>query len=319
MTSDQREHPSIVVLGSINMDLVARCATLPLPGQTLTAASFAEIPGGKGANQAVAAGRAGARVSMIGRVGEDAWGDQLVDGLKHDHVEVDSIQRTPGSSGVALITVAEGGENQIVVVPGANGCLTPVDVDRYADLITSADVLLMQLEVPVDCVVRAARIAKDGGTRVILDPAPVPARWSDELLNVDLLCPNETEAAALINEPVKTRVQLESAAKQLHSCGAGAVAITLGADGTLFYDGERVCVVPSFPVDAVDATAAGDAFVGALAVHWAETGSLSEAVRFGNAAGALAASRVGAQPGIPKRSEIQKQYATEPERNQSDD
>ena len=297
--------PNIVVLGSINMDLVARCATLPAPGQTLTARSFAEIPGGKGANQAVAASRAGAAVAMIGRVGDDAFGSRLVADLRDDAIDVQPIKTAPGSSGVAMITVADDGENQIVVVPGANGCMTPADVDQHADLIADADVLLLQLEVPVACVLRAIEIARAARTPVILDPAPTPAAWPRELLDVDLLCPNETEAASLTGLPVETTEQLEAAARRLHAAGARAVVITRGAAGALLFDGETLTHIDAVPCDAVDTTAAGDAFTAAVAVRWAEGNSLVESVRFGSVAGSLAASRAGAKPSLPTRNEIE--------------
>ena len=305
---DRSNAPSVVVLGSINMDLVAHCKTLPRPGQTLTAGSFSEIPGGKGANQAVAASRAGARVSMIGRLGQDAFAARLRQGLQEDQVNVDAIQESVGPSGVALINVAEDGENQIVVVPGANGCLTRQDVEQFSQLIAEADVLLLQLEIPMDCVLHAIGIAKNCKTRVILDTAPVPDHWSEELFDVDLICPNETEAAALTGQPVETTKQAETAARTLHQFGARAVAITLGSSGTLLHDGMSTTLVEPFETDSVDATAAGDAFAGAVAVHWVESGSLPAAIRFGNAAGSLAASRTGAQPSLPKRVEIDMQH-----------
>lgn len=303
-TSNLGEPPTIVVLGSINMDLVARCDALPLRGQTLTAKSFAEIPGGKGANQAVAASRAGATVSMIGRVGNDTFSGRLIEDLEADQINVKSVQRSEGPSGVAMITVADDGENQIVVVPGANGCMAPMDVDQCADLIASADVLLLQLEIPMDCVLRAIKVARGVNTRVILDPAPVPNEWPDELLAVDLICPNETETASLTGGPVETSDQIEAAARQLHQRGAKAVAITLGARGTFLFDGETLSHIEPFPTDAVDATAAGDAFAGAVAVRWAESNSLVDAIRFGNAAGSIAASWAGAKPSLPTRLEI---------------
>lgn len=301
---ENSDSPIIVVLGSINMDLVARCDALPLRGQTLTAKSFDEIPGGKGANQAVAASRAGARVSMIGRVGSDSFADRLVAELESDQISVNSIQFSNDPSGVALITVADDGENQIVVVPGANGCMTPADVDRHADLIANAGALLLQLEVPMDCVLQAIKVARASGTRVILDPAPVPSQWPSELFNVDLICPNETEATSLTGVPVEGRGSVEEAARQLHQKGAKAVAITLGAGGTLLFDGEAMSHIGSFSTQTIDTTAAGDAFAGAMAVHWVESNSLTQAIRFGNAAGSIAASRHGAKPSLPTRSEI---------------
>ena len=204
-----------------------------------------------------------------------------------------------------MIAVAESGENQIVVVPGANGLVTPDDVDRCADKIAGCDVLLVQLEIPIATVARAIEIASAAGVRVICDPAPAPpADVPRGLLNVDLICPNETEAGALTGCNVQSREEIEAAAYRLHQRGAKAVAITLGNRGVMLFDGQSLTMIHPIAIDAVDSTAAGDAFVGALAVRWAETGSLVEAVRWGNAAGALSASRRGAQPSIASRDEL---------------
>ena len=241
-------------------------------------------------------------------VGFDTTGDGKIDAFDTTNDgRIDAWDTTvslDASVGVALINVAEDGENQIVVVPGANGCLTRQDVEQFSQLIAEADVLLLQLEIPMDCVLHAIGIAKNCKTRVILDTAPVPDHWSEELFDVDLICPNETEAAALAGQPVETTKQAETAARTLHQFGARAVAITLGSSGTLLHDGMSTTLVEPFETDSVDATAAGDAFAGAVAVHWVESGSLPAAIRFGNAAGSLAASRTGAQPSLPKRAEI---------------
>ena len=301
----EHTRPQIVVLGSINMDLVARCHLLPQAGETLIASSLAEIPGGKGANQAVAASRAGGRASMIGRVGDDGFADRLIDNLSREDVDCRSIQRTVATpSGLAMISVADSGENQIVVVPGANGFVSCGDVDRYADLIQNCDVLLLQLELPIETAVYAIRIARSAERRVILDPAPAPAQAPDGLFNVDLICPNETEAAALTGRNTATEEGLAAAARDLQQRGSKAVAITRGDQGTLLLDGETMANIAAINVTAVDATAAGDAFAGAVAVRWSETGSLVDAVHWGNAAGAIAASRPGAQPGMATRAEI---------------
>lgn len=308
--SGSSERCKLVVLGSINMDLVARCAVLPMPGQTLTASSFEEIPGGKGANQAVAAARAGGHASMIGRVGDDAFAGRLLDSLAGNGIDVNAVQRTPGPSGVAMINVADDGENQIVVVPGANGLVAPGDVDQFASLIANADALLLQLEIPIVCVLHAIEVAQQNGTRVILDPAPVPDGWRDDLLGVDLICPNETEAAAITGRPCATIEEAKSAALSLCDRGAKACVLTLGRQGAVLCEDRNCTVVEPFAVDAVDSTASGDAFAGALAVRWSESGSLVEAVRFGNAAGALAASQAGAQPSLPTREDIERMLRT---------
>ena len=304
--SSDASAPSVVVLGSINMDLVARCAALPKPGETLTANSFAEIPGGKGANQAVAASRAGGLVTMIGRVGDDGFAERLRANLAAEDICCHAVQTTDQTpSGVALINVSDAGDNQIVVVPGANGMVSCCDVDQFADQIKAADVLLVQMEIPQDVVISAIRLARSAGTRVILDPAPAPVTISEGLLEVDLICPNETEAAALTGLPLDTTESIEAAARRLHHAGAQAVVITLGDQGVVLFDGDTFSVINAIPINAVDATAAGDALAGAIAVRWAESDSLQEAVRFGNAAGAIAASRPGAQPSLPTRSEIE--------------
>lgn len=302
------KRPKILVLGSINMDLVAVTATLPVAGQTVLAQSFAEIAGGKGANQAVAAARAGGLVAMVGRVGSDGFASRLIENLKRENVDCSSIMRTEETpSGLAMIAVAESGENQIVVVPGANGLVTTRDVDRFAQQITDCDMLLVQLEIPMATIRHAIEIANAARVRVVLDPAPAPpADFPDALLNVDLICPNETEAAALTGRQVGSREEIEEAACLLYQRGAKNVAITLGDRGVMLFDGDSMVLIDPIAVDAVDSTAAGDAFVGALAVRWAESGSLKEAARWGNAAGALAAARHGAQPSLASRDEIER-------------
>jgi len=299
----------IVVLGSINMDLVAQAERLPSPGETILASGFAEIPGGKGANQAVGASRAGGSVAMIGRVGQDAFGGRLLDNLGEEQISVDAVDAIDGaSSGVALITVSAAGENQIVVVSGSNGQVTPGYVDRFHDVIAEADCLLVQLEIPIATVVRGINIARKAGVRVLLDPAPAPATAGEvpsELFAVDLITPNETEAALLTGREVSTEAGLQDAARALHARGAAAVAITRGAAGVLLYDGEHFETVDAHHVTAVDSTAAGDAFAGATAVRWVETGDLTEAIRWGAIAGALSASRPGAQPSMAQRAEIE--------------
>jgi ribokinase len=297
--------PKIAVLGSVNMDLVARCTNLPSPGQTLTASSFEEIPGGKGANQAVAARRAGGDVTMIGRLGDDGFAERLRSNLVYNEVDCECLtvcRDTP--SGAAMIAVADSGENQIIVIPGANGNVTVGDVQQAARQIQQADVLLLQLEIPVEAVAASLALAREAGTKVVLDPAPALTPFPSVLFQVDLICPNVSEAAALIQSPVRTTAEIENAARCLHDRGAKAVAITLGESGTAFFDGQEFSIVAPYKIQTADTTAAGDAFAGSLAVHWAETEDLSSAIRFGNAAGALAASRHGAQPSLPLRREI---------------
>jgi ribokinase len=297
--------PRITVLGSINMDLVIRCANLPAPGQTILADSAAEICGGKGANQAVAAAKVGGNVTMVGRVGDDAFAERLVDNLRQHDIACKHVHATSQSpSGVAIVAVEDSGQNSIMVVPGANGRLTTEDVEAARATIESSDILLVQLEVPVGTVLAAIKIAVAAGVRVVLDPAPAPVEFPAAILQVDLICPNESEAAAIVGHDMETIEQIDSAARELHRRGAKNVAITLGERGTLLFDGEDITLVESHKIDAVDTTAAGDAFAGALAVSWSQGNSLLDAVRFANAAGAVSASRAGAQPSMASREEI---------------
>jgi len=299
--------PRITVVGSLNTDLVIRAPHLPAPGETVAGGEFATFPGGKGANQAVAAARLGAQVAMVGCVGGDDFGRRLADGLHRDGVDVTHVCADEGSaSGTALITVDPGGQNTIVVAPGANWRLTPDDIARAEPLIKDSAVLLLQLEIPMDAVLTAARLASAHGVRVVLDPAPAPSHpLPAELLRlVDVINPNETEARALTKVAVTDEQAAGSAAAHLLTQGVRAVVIKLGARGAFVHDGRRTAMVPGIRVDAIDTTAAGDAFAGALAVGLAEGKDLIDAVHFANAAGALSVTRRGAQPSMPSRAEV---------------
>ena len=299
--------PKITVIGSINMDLVVRCRDLPLPGQTLMAESSLEICGGKGANQAVAASRAGGDVCMIGRVGEDAFANRLIANLDETGVKTERVLRTENcASGLAVVAVDRSGQNSILVVPGSNGKVTVGDVETAKSEIENSDVLLLQLEIPMDTVVAAIEVARSAGVRVIMDPAPAPVDWRSELFEVDLICPNETEATTFVGTPVDTVDQAEDAARAMHAKGAANVAITMGERGTLLFDGQQAQLIRPYEIQPVDSTAAGDAFAGAFAVHWAKHNNLIDAVQFGNAAGALSASRSGAQPSMATGDEIER-------------
>lgn len=310
--------PRITVVGSINMDLVVTCRRIPAVGETVLARSASEFSGGKGANQAVAASRCGADVSLVGRVGRDAFRDRLLQNLRDHRIDIQHVQTSDNcSSGLAVISVEDSGQNAITVVPGANGRVTREDVRQARDLIQSSDLLMLQLEVPIDAVLEAIKIARESNVRVMLDPAPAPEpdQWTDELLGVDLICPNESEAAALVGHPVEDESQAASAARTLRRRGATNVAITMGNRGTmLLFDDEttqgQIILIPAFQVDAVDTTAAGDAFAGALAVDWSQNhdqpNCLVDAAHFASAAGALAACTHGAQPSMATRTEIEK-------------
>ncbi len=300
--------PRVTVVGSLNTDLVVRAPKLPERGETVLGGSFAVFPGGKGANQAVAAARLGASVVMVGRVGDDPFGGQLRAGLAQEGIDVTHVRATEGTaSGVALITVDTAGHNTIVVASGANMHLTTADVDAAGAAIAQSQVLLLQLEVPADVVAHAAALAKRSGCRVVLDPAPAPPGGSlpgDLYRNLYVINPNEVEARALTGIEVTDDQSASAAAVRLLELGCQAAVIKRGAQGAFLAADAAREAVPGIPVKAVDSTAAGDAFAGALAVALAEGRSLAGAVRFANAVGALSVTRMGAQPSMPRREEL---------------
>jgi ribokinase len=292
----------VVVLGSINMDLVVRVATLPRPGETVLGGRLLRFPGGKGANQAVAAARLGAEVRMIGRVGSDAFGDELIRGLEEDRVDVTRIVRDDDEpSGAALIVVEESGQNTVTVAPGANGGVGDAEVHRLAETLLPADVVVLQLEIPIDAVRAAVDAAHRAGARVVLNAAPASTRLN--LPAVDLLVVNEAEAAALSGVPV-TDPESARAASSAFGHWAEAVAVTLGAAGSVLREDGRITDVEPRHVQAIDATAAGDAFVGAVAYSLAAGRPLREAVELGSAAGAVAVTRMGARSSLPTLQEV---------------
>ncbi len=297
----------IVVIGSLNMDIVAVAARLPLAGETIAGIQYINEPGGKGANQAYAASKLGGDVAMLGRVGVDDHGKRMRANLEAMGCNVGGVQTVDGHSGVAVIFVAQTGQNSIVVVPGANQRYLPADLEADAHSLSGTRVVLLQLETPMETVVAAARAAKSLGARVILDPAPAPTHMSVEFLqNVDILTPNETEAAQLVGAPVTT-LSLEQArdiARRLQRSGPRIVIMKLGAQGCLLMERDQVTAIPAPVVEAVDTTAAGDAFNGALAVACSEGASLLDACRFATCAAALSVTRLGAQRSMPSRSEV---------------
>jgi ribokinase len=301
----------VAVVGSLNMDLVIRSARIPRPGETILGGDFHTVPGGKGANQAVAAARLGAHVSMVGRVGDDAFGRELLDSLSADGVDHAHVLRDAASAtGVALIVVDDAGQNSIVVASGANMQLTPPDIDAAAASITSADLLLLQLECPLETVIYAAQLARTHDVTVLLNPAPARPLPGELLGTVDLLVPNESETAILAGMAVGNQEEAVVAAGALREAGVGTIILTLGERGALLAQEGRNLSLPAFDVDPVDTTAAGDAFVAGLAVALAEGRSLDEAVYWGNAAGALATTKLGAQTSLPARQDLQQFLAT---------
>lgn len=297
----------IVVVGSLNMDLVARSPRIPAPGETIFGHDFNTVPGGKGANQAIAAARLGAQVTMVGRLGTDAFAGPLRQNLMASGVDHTFVQQDPeAATGIAVILVDDAGENSIVVASGANMRLSPADVEFAEAAIARADILLLQLEVPPETVLRAAELAKRHGVTVILNPAPARSLPPDILPLVDIFIPNEHEAAFLAGMPVHDLEQAKVAAGKLRALGVSTVILTLGGRGSLLLTSEIIQHVPAFEITPVDTTGAGDAFVAGFSVAWAEAKSPVEAVRWGNAAGALAATKLGAQPSLPTRASLER-------------
>ena len=294
-----RDRYDVVVVGSLNQDLVARVPRIPAPGETVLAAGHATFAGGKGANQATAAARLGARVAMVGRVGDDDFGRQLVAGLAADGINTDFVTVDDElGSGLALINVDEAGENAITVSAGANGRVGTADVDAAAELIEAASIVLLQLEVPIAAV--AAAVAAARGT-VILNPAPAAELQAELLAGIDILIPNETELALLSSRPVADAAEVAIAAGSLP---VADVVVTMGGNGALVVrrSGAQHLAAPT--VTAVDTTGAGDAFCGALAAELARGAHLEAAARFAVRAAAVAVTRHGAQAAMPTRDEV---------------
>jgi ribokinase len=293
----------IAVCGSINQDLVVRIEHLPQPGETRIAKTLHEISGGKGANQAVALARLGASVAMLGRVGSDGFATALMENLRREGIELQGVETVPGPSGVAVVAVEDSGQNAIMVVPGANGTWNPVDIDRHRGLIAQCDWLVVQLEIPLEAVERAMALAKQHGRRVLLNPAPAPRELPDWMLDVDVLCPNQSEAELLLGRSLPNLDAARDAARELLQKGPKMVVITLGSQGCVAADAAGVRTIQALPVVACD-TAAGDAFIGALVSQLSVGASLEAACRFASAAAAHSVTRPGAQPSLPTRADV---------------
>ncbi len=304
----------IVVLGSVNMDLVVKTGYMPRPGETVRGEDFRTIPGGKGANQAAAAARLGAAVEMVGRVGADSFGPVLLENLRSQGVGASHVTLDPGAaSGIAMIIVDAHGENSIVVAAGANGCVSMADVQTIRDLLAEARYLIMQLEIPLPVVRGAMDLARELGLKVILNAAPALKVPAEFLQGVSCLVINESETQALTDIPVTDLSAARKAGQSLLEAGVPVTIITLGAQGALLTTRDRDGIpsfhhVPARQVNVVDTTAAGDAFIGGLAVALLNGLSLAEAVRYATCAGTLATTVLGAQTSLPSAAQVEAFY-----------
>ena len=301
------EHPEIVVIGSLNADLVQNVDRLPRPGETIVGGNLQTFSGGKGANQAFAAGRMGAQVSMIGQVGNDGLASLLLQSLQSAGVDIGSVGEADLSTGAAVILVLPDGENLIVISPGANATVTPALAAQRLSGLRKGSYLLSQLEVPIESVHESLAVAKARGAITMLDPAPARELAPELLRNVDFLTPNETETLTLLGEPgfrMDVDSDLDLAARKVLALGPKSVVLKLGARGCMIATVQGSVRVPGFNVSAVDTTAAGDVFNGAFATALAEGRTVPRAARFANAAAALSVTRPGAQNSVPTRPEV---------------
>ena len=299
-------HPDVTVVGSINQDMVARVPRLPGAGQTVLGHELLIVPGGKGLNQAVAAARSGASTAFIGMVGQDSAGTHLLAVLSDEGIDTHGVLRVGALTGRALIAVADDGENHIVVVPGANWVVSPAHIDHHRVRIDSARVVLAQLEIPMDAVEEAMQRAKAGGAHTILNATP-PVELPPALIrSIDFLVVNEHEAAAMAEMSVSTPADAAAAGAALRAQGCGVAIVTLGSEGAVLVSEDATLHEPAIPVEAVDTTAAGDAFAGGFAARLAEGASLADALRWAVAAGSLAVTSLGAAPSIPVRADVER-------------
>lgn len=299
------EKKRILVIGSSNTDMTVRSATLPKPGETVLGGDFRMGPGGKGANQAVAARLLGGEVTFVCKLGRDMFGEGASKHYESCGLDTSKILWSDKPSGVALITVDSKAENSIVVASGANADMTVSDIDSVADIIKSSGILLLQLEIPMDAVVHAAEIAYNAGVQVVLNPAPAAALPAELLKCVSILIPNETEASAISGVDINNFETAAAAAERLKGMGVREVIITMGSRGSVVCDGDCT-FVPAVKVNAIDTTAAGDTFCGGVCVALSEGKDLLEAVKFATAASSIAVQRPGAQDSVPNRCEVDK-------------
>ena len=300
----------IYVLGSINMDMVARVPRMPVGGETLTADKYYVNPGGKGANQAVAIAKLGGKVAMIGKVGSDETGDALKNNLKAMGVDESMVTRADVPSGIAMIIV-EGGENRIILYKGANHSVTKADVDEGLKNAQPGDALVMQLEIPLETVTYAAAVAKQKGMLVLLNPAPAVPLGEELLKNVDIIAPNETETEILTGVGLDSDVHIALAVKKLYQLGVKRVIITMGSRGSIVAEGQTITPVEPRKVKAVDTTSAGDTFVGATVLRYLDGDTLEDAARFASVASSITVTREGAAQSIPTLEEVKKVIESE--------
>jgi len=296
----------ITVVGSLNMDLVTYTSRMPVAGETILGRSFRQIPGGKGANQADGIAKLGAKVKMIGCVGCDEMGDILLKSLKNDGVDVEMVKRVEGiSTGIASISVDASGNNSIIVVPGANYKLSIEDILASDDVIQKSDVVVAQLEVPIETVKHAMNTAKQMGKLTILNPAPAVALEDEFLSAVDILVPNNTELELLSGVQINNQDDLECAAQVLLNKGVRELIVTLGSKGCIHINKHGLKAYPAYKVQAVDTTGAGDSFIAAFAVAISEGKNFEDAILFATAVGALTVTKEGAQSSLPRREEVE--------------
>ena len=297
--------PHVVVLGSMNVDLVTKVDKLPLQGETVFAETFLTENGGKGANQAVAAARLGAKVSMIGRVGSDDFGQQILQNLRAESVNTDKVSKdSETGTGIALITVDAQSQNTIVVSSGANMNCGKPEIEHLESLLGSVDCLVLQNEVPYEVNLQAARLARENKIPVVWDPAPFVTGTQELIKHVDFLTPNQNEAELLANCEITDEKSIHNAFLKIKESSDAVCLITMGEDGVYFLSGPAINQIPSFLVESVDSVAAGDAFTGGFAVALSEGETLRSAARFGCASGALATTKLGAQSAMPFRKEV---------------
>ena len=296
---------NICVIGSLNMDLVVNVDKMPKPGQTIIGSNFKEVPGGKGANQAVAMARLNGNVSMIGKVGEDGFGQTLINSLKNDKVDTTYIKTTKGATGVALITVDKNAQNSIVVSPGANFEVKEEDIDNNIEAIKNSDIVVLQLETPLNTIKYALKKSKELNKYTILNPAPA-LKLDDEIIkNVDLLTPNETELEIISGVNIETEEDIQKAAQIMIEKGVKELIVTLGSKGSLYINKEKSIFKKAYKVEAVDTTAAGDSYTAALAVALSKDKNIEEAMDFASKVGALSVLKEGAQSSLPTLEDVE--------------